>query len=249
MKKILKILKIFQPKFLCLYAMIFFITGYFYKSPLKERGIYDLIYQYFGVTSLFFLFTTILEIYALFLRTPKKRAIYSWRVGFFTLLVVTLLILGIMYQLRLPYEEVFITEEKIKELIVLGIYDYKIGLLWTFICMEIFLMAPLKKIYIALGIVATVSFMVLIFRKIRVSITNYITTKREKRRLELEKKAVMEQIRILEEYENQNKDKFFLSQRGEKDTMVLDVFEIEEEENDISISITETERDFDEDGI
>lgn len=249
MKKVLKIFKIFQLKFICLYAMIFFIAGYFYESPLKEKGIYENIYKYFGITSIFFLFTILLEVYSLFLRTPKKRTIFSWRVGFFTLMSVTLAIIGLMYRMNLPYEEVFIADEKIKELIILGVYEYKIGLFWTYLCMEIFLSAPLKKIYIILGTIAAVSLMILIFRKLRVTITNYINTKREKRKLERDKRAVEEQIRILEKFETENKEKFVMYQRDSKDAMVLDVFELEEGEDDISINITETERDFDEDRL
>lgn len=219
-------------RFLYIYLLLYMIVGYFYDSKLKSLGYYDFIMEYFGYSIFFVILIAILNIFSFFIRCKKRKMVYDIRLKFFILLGVDVIFLWGMYKLNLPFEKIVADEKILKDSVDLFVYKYKLGVILPSIfnyCISRFYFIYL---YIFLYILAFISIFFLVAKKIRVTITSIMANRREKKRREIERKLVQEQIELMEALERKERLANEQIERGEE---VTEEEEKEKVKDDISI--------------
>lgn len=196
-----------QFRFLYIYILIYMVLGYFYESKLKLMGYYSFLERYFGIFIYFIIFVLILNIFSYFIKCKKKKMVYEIRVKFFILLTLSAIFLWGMYRLELPFEKIFLDEEESKLLIEKFFYQYKLGLILTYIFNTLLKNINFFQMYILLYITIFISLFFIVAKRIRTTIKNIIHNRKERKRLELERKLIQEQIDLMEALERKEKEK------------------------------------------
>lgn len=187
-----------QLRFIYIYMLIYIVVGYFYESYLKKIGIYSFLETYFGITFFFILLLTLLNFYSYFIRCSKKRMVYSTRVFFLSVLIISSVVLWFMYSLDIPFKKELADDELLKRSIEVIFYERKFGLIATFLFDIIITKVQFLHLYIILYILSFISFFFIGAKSIRRVITKIIVTRKLKKKMERDRQALQEQIRLME---------------------------------------------------
>lgn len=194
-----------QMRFLYIYLLLYMIVGYFYNSKIKKLGFYSFIEDYFGYFIFGVLFLILLNIFSFFIKCKKRKMVYSIRVKFFAILGVSSLFLWGVYKLHLPFEKVLADEEILQRAVELFVYEYKLGVILSFIFNYCIGRIYFNYLYILLYSLIFISLFFLLAKRVRITITTIIANRREKKRREIERKLVQEQIELMEALERKEK--------------------------------------------
>lgn len=239
----------FKNLLICLYicTVVYLCSGYFYNSPLKEKGFYKFIENYFGVTIFIIVLLFFINFLSLFIRCKKKKVIFNVRFNFFIMLIISIVCIYFAKTVDIHFDKVTATSEQLRKLTEIGLYKYKIGLFFVFILDWIFDKVYGIYIYIAGYTVMGISMFFLFARAVRLSIMWIINTikrkanERKARKLYEEQKKLEEYYRRLKlekEREEQRqreiqaqieKERVLMEQMGEKE--IPDKNSEDEEEN------------------
>lgn len=206
-----------QLRFIYVYIIIYLATGLLYESYLERIGFYSFVDTYFGKSIFIVLLLAIMNIYSFFINCKRKKMVYSTRVFFLLLLVVSVIFLYFMYVLDIPFKKELAGKEIIEKSIEIIFYEKKFGLIMTFLFDLIISKVKYIYIYISLYIFIFISLFFIAAKAIRTLITKIIIARKLKKRMEEERKGLQEQIRLMEIIEERERKKR------------------EEEENDTSI--------------
>lgn len=187
-----------QLRFIYIYMLIYIVVGYFYESYLKKIGVYSFLETYFGLTFFFILLLVLLNFYSYFIRCSKKRMVYSTRVFFLSVLIISSVVLWFMYSLNIPFKKELANDELLKRSIEMIFYERKFGLIATFLFNIIITRVQFLHLYITLYILSFISFFFIGAKSIRRIITKIIVTRKLKKKMERDRQALQEQIRLME---------------------------------------------------
>lgn len=202
----MKILNLVKIKLLYIYIVIFFIAKYFYEAGKKDQqGIYSFIENYFGITVFFIFFILVLNAFSLGIKDRKKRIVYEIKLHFFVFMIFGVAVLYFMHLLKLPFSETKPNIFVIKQFVDIALYKYKLGILLTFLIQFLFLKINLYSLYIICYTGTIFSFLFLVIRPVRITITQMIKGYKLRKRIALEKKMIQEQIELQELFERKEK--------------------------------------------
>lgn len=187
-----------QLRFIYVYMLIYTIIGYFYESYLKKNGLYSFLETYFGVTFFIVFLLAILNIYYFFIKCNRKKMVYNIRIFFLYILIISIIFLCFMYSLDIPFKKQLANDELLQKSIELIFYRKKFGLITTFIFDLLVSKVQFLYLYITFYILAFLSFFFIGAKSIRRVITKIIVIRKLKKKMEADRKALQEQIRLME---------------------------------------------------
>lgn len=187
-----------QLRFIYIYILIYIVIGYFYESYLKKIGMYSFLEIYFGLTFFLILLLSILNFCSLFIKCSKKRMIYNTRIFFLYILIISSIFLWFMYSLNIPFKKELANDELLKRSIEIIFYERKFGIIITFLFDMLITKIQFFYLYIILYILSFLSFFFIGAKSIRRIIIKIIITRKLKKKMERDRKALQEQIRLME---------------------------------------------------
>lgn len=194
-----------QLRFIYIYFIIYTVVGYFYDSWLKKFGYYTFLENYFGVTSFFILAIMLLNIYPFFIGCKRKKMVYSIRMKFFIILVISVTVLWLMLKLGVPFEKKVADDELLRLSIDKTFYNYNLGLIPVFLFDMLLVKIKFLYLYIALYVLIFISIFFIVAKRVRITITKIIHNRREKKRLKIERQLIQEQIELMEMLEKRER--------------------------------------------
>lgn len=236
-----------QLRFIYIYFLLYILVGYFYESKLKINGFYEFLEEYFGYSLIFIVLILLLDICSFFIRCKKRKMVYNIRVKFFTILVISSIFLWGMYLLNLPFQKIVADNIILENSIKLFVYKYKLGVILPFLLNYCLTKIYFNYFYVTLYVLIFISLFFLVAKKIRTTITNFIINRRERKKREIERKLIQEQIELMEALERKEREKQEMESEEIELESECEVEVIDEKEE--SESIVEEEKEKKEDDI
>ncbi|STO31843.1 Uncharacterised protein [Fusobacterium necrogenes] len=196
-----------QLRFIYIYIVMYLVIGLLYESYLKKIGFYLFIDTYLGKSIFIILMLTITNIYSFFIKCKRKKMVYNTRVFFLLILSISVVLLYFMHILDIPFKEELGNKDNVKKAIELIFYEKKFGLIMTFLFSLMITKIKFLYIYLTLYVLVFISLFFIAAKGTRKMITNIIRARRLKKRMEQERKALQEQIRLMEIIEEKEKQK------------------------------------------
>lgn len=196
-----------QFRFVYVYMLIYVVIGYFYDSYLKRSGVYSFLSDYFGLAFFIIILLAIMKIYYFFIKCNKKKMVYNIRMFFLYVLIICVIFLWFMYSLDIPFKKQVASSELLEKSIEMILYKKKFGLIVVFIFDWLISKVQFFYLYIIFYLLSFLSFFFIGAKSIRRVITKIIETRRLKKKMEADRKALQEQIRLMELLEEKGKIK------------------------------------------
>ncbi|MBC2855779.1 MAG: hypothetical protein RR191_01780 [Cetobacterium sp.] len=189
-----KIISVFTIKNIYLISVVYFFYGYFFTNFLDKFSFYEKIKNYLGVFQLLFLIVLAVSPFPMYMKNKKKKIVLKTRLIFFVIFCFSV-VYGYLLDLIYKLDSISDIESYIIEM---GVFDYNIGTLPTYLLLEIYNRFEKKWIYSVLGFLIFLSVLILIAKEVRITVCAIINAIRNRRERIKKEKLLKEQIAIKE---------------------------------------------------